>query len=211
MAKKIWLFLSIFLLLILTLSATYYFSFYPKIEVTSINNSSKFNNLTLLDKLSKNDLKLSSKEISFETSLTLSEEDLTSLFINLIKESNDELSHIITGLKVDINDSKINLIFNLKYKELPFQGHLLFNASTINNKCVLHYDSGNLGFININKNLIFSKLKSNELITFDKNNGDIILSMNIDNIKITNIHYEGDNIIITIKSSLTLNDLNKLK
>lgn len=211
MAKKIWLFLSIFLLLILTLSATYYFSFYPKIEVTSINNSSKFNNLTLLDKLSKNDLKLSSKEISFETSLTLSEEDLTSLFINLIKESNDELSHIITGLKVDINDSKINLIFNLKYKELPFQGHLLFNASTINNKCVLHYDSGNLGFINIDKNLIFSKLKSNELITFDKNNGDIILSMNIDNIKITNIHYEGDNIIITIKSSLTLNDLNKLK
>ena len=210
--KKINIFLSIILIIIITLCATYYFSFYPKTKVTNINTSSDFNSLTLLDKVSKNDLNLSSKEISLETSLTLSEEDLNSMFISLIKDSNNKLSNLMTGLKVDINENKLNVIFHLKYNGVPLEGHLVFNMSAINGKCVLHYDSGNVGFININKDLIFSKLISNDVVTFDKTNGDIILSIsNLDNIKIKDITVQDHNIIITIKGSLTLDDLKKLK
>lgn len=212
MRKKFNLFLTIIIVLVLALGSTYYFSFYPKTKVTNINDSSNFNSLTLLDKLSKNDLKLSSKEISFETSLTLSKDDLTSIFIDLIKKSNNKLSSLITGLKVEINENKINLIFHIKYNEIPFEGHLIFTPSAVNDKCVLHYNSGNLGFINIDKDLFFSKLQSNSLVTFDKNNSDIILSMdNINNIKVNNVQIQGDNIIIAIKGVLTLDDLNKIK
>ncbi|WP_315076790.1 hypothetical protein [uncultured Clostridium sp.] len=210
--KKTSLFLSIILVILLTISATYYIGFYPKTKVIDINTSSNFNGLTLLDRLSKNDLNLSSKEISLETSLTLSEEDLSTMFIGLIKESNNKLSNLITGLKVDIDENKLNVIFHLKYNGIPLEGHLVFNASAINDKCVLHYHSGNVGFININKDLIFSKLRSNDVVTFDKTNGDIILSIsNIDNIKVKDIQVQDNNIIITIKGSLTLDDLNKLK
>ncbi|NFE13657.1 hypothetical protein FC753_16950, partial [Clostridium botulinum] len=110
------------------------------------------------------------------------------------------------------NENKLNVIFHLKYNGISLEGHLVFNASAINGKCVLHYDSGNIGFININKDLIFSKLRSNDVVTFDKTNGDIILSIsNIDNIKIKDITVQDHNIIITIKGSLTLDDLKKLK
>ncbi|MBY6770072.1 hypothetical protein HYH55_18240, partial [Clostridium botulinum] len=52
----------------------------------------------------------------------------------------------------------------------------------------------------------------NDVVTFDKTNGDIILSIsNIDNIKIKDITVQDHNITITIKGSLTLDDLKKLK
>ncbi|WP_252230261.1 hypothetical protein [Clostridium sp. ZBS15] len=210
--KKTSIFLSIILVILLTLSATYYIGFYPKTEVIDINTSSNFNDLNLLDKLSRNDLNLSSKEISLETSLTLSEEDLSSMFIGLIKKSNNKLSNLITGLKVNINENNLNLIFHLKYNGIPLEGHLVFTASAENGKCILHYDSGNVGFININKDLIFSKLKSNEFVEFDKNTGDITLSISsINNIKVKDIKIQDNNIIITIKGLLTLDDLKKLK
>lgn len=212
MRKKLSLFLSILIILFLTIGATYYFSFYPKTKVTDINAASNFNSLTLLDKLSKNDLKLSSKEISFETSLTLSKEDLNSIFIDLIKKSNNNLSNLITGLNVDINENKINLIFHLSYNKIPLEGRLVFTPASINGKCVLHYDSGKIGFLNIDKDLIFSKLKSNELVTFDKDNKDIILSMNtLSNVQVNNVKIKDNNIVIEIKGTLTLDDLNKIK
>ena len=212
MRKKMNLFFKLIIVLVLALGFTYYFSFYPKNKVTNISDSSNFNSLTLLDKLSKNDLKLSSKEISFETSLTLSKDDLTSIFIDLIKKSNNNLSNLITGLNVDINENKINLIFHLNYNNIPLEGRLVFTPASINGKCVLHYDSGKIGFLNIDKDLIFSKLKSNELVTFDKDNKDIILSMNnLNNVQVNNVKIKDNNIVIEIKGTLTLDDLNKIK
>lgn len=51
--KKTSIFLSIILVILLTISATYYISFYPKTEVIDINTLSNFNGFEILDRLSK--------------------------------------------------------------------------------------------------------------------------------------------------------------
>lgn len=209
--KKSNIFLGAIFFIIVALSATYYIGFYPKTEVKSINSSSNFNEKILLDKLTANHLNLSSKGISLETSLTLSEDDLTDLFISLIKDSNAKISDMLTGLKVDIADNKINILFHLKYNGIPLEGNMIFTGKLINNKCTFHYESGNLGFININKDLIFSRLKSNEFIYIDKNSGDIILANNLKGIEIKDFKVNNNEIIIDVKGTLTLDDLKKLR
>ncbi|GAA0075660.1 hypothetical protein UT300005_00380 [Clostridium sp. CTA-5] len=209
--KKFNIFLGTIFFIIVALSATYYIGFYPKTEVKNINSSSNFNEKILLDKLTANHLNLSSKEISLETSLTLSEDDLTDLFISLIKDSNAKISDTLTGLKVDIADNKINILFHLKYNGIPLEGNMIFTGKLINNKCTFHYESGHLGFININKDLVFSRLKSNEFIYIDKNSGDIVLANNLKGIEIKDFKVNNNEIIIDVKGTLTLDDLKKLR
>ncbi|SFD41035.1 hypothetical protein [Clostridium uliginosum] len=210
-SKKPTLFLGIILFIFLALGATYYIGFYPKSEVTNINSISNFNQKMLLNKLTSNNLNISSKEVSLETSIALSEDDLTDLFVNLIA-SNSKLSNIITGIKAEINDNKINVLLHLKYKGIPLEGNLVFSCEALNGKCVLHYESGNLGFISINKDLIFSKLISNEILDIDKEAGDIILKVkNLKGLEIKNLSIKNNEVIFTIKGTLNLQDLNKLK
>lgn len=173
----------ILIVIILGAFSLYQFSFKPKVPVTPITSEIKVDPLELALKLIPNDLNFSLKEIVTKSNIELSDDDLTNLAILAI-QNDPNINDKIEGLKVLIDGKYLNLYIQFKYLNIPLEAKLTFSCFSKNGNGILHYEGGKLGFININKNIIFNNLTSNNAIDVDKANSDIILKLK-DNYNIT--------------------------
>lgn len=173
----------ILIIIILGAFSLYQFSFKPKVPVTPITSEIKVDPLELALKLIPNDLNFSLKEIVTKSNIELSDVDLTNLAILAI-QNDPNINDKIEGLKVLIDGKYLNLYIQFKYLNIPLEAKLTFSCFSKNGNGILHYEGGKLGFININKNIIFNNLTSNNAIDVDKANSDIILKLK-DNYNIT--------------------------
>lgn len=179
--------------------------FAPQVEVTPINSNIELNNWNLIKKFLPNNVDLSLKEIKVESSTKFTDSELTDIVILALRE-NPEVINNITGLKVDIENNDINIYVNINYKNIPFQGKLVFTAQSKDGKGIFHYKEGKVGFINISKDMIFDHLKDNSLLSFDKANGDVILSFKdvIKYLQIKSITTENNKISIVFSGTVPL-------
>lgn len=183
----------------------YYVCFYPKIITTPINNNIETKKIDILKKFSIDDFSLSLKNKSLSSTIKLNDSDLTDLIIIALKEVND-LEKYVSGINVDIKNQDINLYCTVKYKGIPFYVKFIFTISNDNHAIILNYKKGNLGFIPISKEFIFSKLKDTSMLKFDKNNGNIILTLeNIKQLTISDVNINNNIIYITLNGSLKFN------
>ena len=173
----------ILIVIILGAFSLYQFSFKPKVPVTPITSEIKVDPLEVALKLIPNDLNFSLKEIVTKSNIELSDDDLTNLAILAI-QNDPNINDKIEGLKVLIDGKYLNLYIQFKYLNIPLEAKLTFSCFSKNGNGILHYEGGKLGFININKNIIFNNLTSNNAIDVDKANSDIILKLK-DNYNIT--------------------------
>lgn len=208
--KKRLLIVSLSLLIVIIVSflgvkIVYNSYFAPKVAVTPIDSTIELDNWNLIKKFLPNNVNLSLKELNVESTTKFSDSELTDLFILALRENPNAIKNL-TGLKVDIENNAINVYIDVNYKNIPFQGKLTFTAQSKNGKGILHYKEGKIGFIDIPKDVIFENLQDNSLLSFDKNNGDIILSFNdvIKYLQIKSITVENDKIIIVFSGTVPL-------
>ena len=201
--KTIAIILSTILLVISLIFILYYSYFYPKVPVTTIDSEIYSKNIDILKKFSLDNFSLSLKNKSIQSTVVLTDDDLTDLIIISLKK-NSNLDEYITGAKVYIENDYINLYVNLKYKNIPLSSKFTFNLNSEKGHAILHYVKGKLGFISIPKEFIFSRLKNNSIIKFDENNGNILLSLNNINkyLSISNAFVSENKIYLTISGSL---------
>ncbi|WP_297520798.1 hypothetical protein [uncultured Clostridium sp.] len=194
--------LAILVALIIAVVVTYYVSFSPKTPTTPITNNVQINELALAKKFIPKDIDLSFKGISATSNAQFSAQELTNLAIYAVNQS-PEAKKYVTGLEVKITDGNIVIYVTINYKGIPLEGKLIFEPYAKDGKGLFHYVSGNVGFIQIPKDLIFNKLENNSVVQFDKTNGNIVLYFNnIKQIKIENIYTKEDNINIVFKGNL---------
>lgn len=209
--KSIFNFL-IIIFICLSLTTTYFLGFYPYKNLLSINTSSSDINLSyLINKLSNSKLNLSSNALSFCTNITLNENDLNDILMNLLKEYNDttNINNLnITGVNSKIDNNKITILFNASYHKIPFRGHITFTPAFKSNKIMLHLDECKIGFINIRKNIILNKISTNNFINVNFDTNEIILNLDkIPELKIENINITNDNLIITFQGELNIYEI----
>ncbi|MFH5938864.1 hypothetical protein, partial [Clostridium perfringens] len=177
----------------------------PKLSVTSINSNIELNNWNLIKKFLPNNINLSLKEINVSSVTEFSDSELTDLFILALREEPDAIKDL-KGLKVDIENDDINIYVDVNYKDIPFQGKLTFTAQSKDGKGIFHYKEGKVGFIDISKDTIFKNLQDNSILSFDKTNGDIILSFKdiIKYLQIKSIKVENNKIVIVFNGTIPL-------
>ncbi|MGL5379524.1 hypothetical protein [Clostridium sp.] len=179
MSKKVLIILGsiflIILLLVVSIIGVYYFYFSPKITTTPITKEVILDDKTLIKKFLPSNFNISFSEVSVESDTIFSEEELTDLFILSINEV-QELKDIVTGLKVDINDNTIDFYIHYKIKDIPLESKLTFTCRAENGTAIFHYEKGNVGFLDIPREVLFSKPIDSSIIDLNSANGDIILA-----------------------------------
>ncbi len=194
----------ILLVIIIGAFSLYKFSFEPKVPVTPITSEIKVDPLDVAIKLIPNDLDFSLKEIVTKSNIELSDVDLTNLAILAIQKDSN-LSQKIDGLKVLIDGKYLNLYVQFKYLNIPLEAKLTFTCSSKDGNGILHYEGGKLGFININKDIIFDNLTSTDSISFDKANSNIILKLkNNYNISVNSFEIVNNNLRIGVQTVFKL-------
>ncbi|MCR6515521.1 MAG: hypothetical protein ACRDCB_09700 [Clostridium sp.] len=189
-------------ILALIILGVYNFSFKPKETVDSINKTVTIDPIKLSKKFLPKDINLSLEELTAESNTKFNSNEITDLFIEAINEMPD-LKNSLSGIKVSLDNDLINVYANINYYNIPFQLKLVFSAKAVDGKGILHYESGNLGFISISKDTIFNNLENNSLITFDKNSGDIILSLEgLDNIDIKDMKVQDGDLVINFRGTI---------
>lgn len=173
--SKLLIFLGFLFVIILALVITYYSSFYPKTDVKQLNSTIVIDKGYMIKKFLPDKFNLSLKEIFVESDASFNQDEITDFFILAFNEI-PELKENVTGLKAKIENDTINLYINFKYKGLPVEAKLIFTGESIDGKGVFHYKEGNVGFLNISKDRIFSNLQDTSIVQFDKDNGNVILS-----------------------------------
>lgn len=207
--KKLFIVILSILILILTcffgVKTVYKSYFAPKVPVTSIDSTIQLNDWDLIKKFIPDNVNLSLKEINVRSTTEFSDSELTDLFILALREEPNAIKDL-TGLKVDIDNGDINVYIDINYKDIPFQGKLTFTAQSKDGKGIFHYKEGKVGFIDISKDTIFKNLQDNSILSFDKNNGDIILSFKdiIKYIQIKSINVEDNKIVIVFNGTIPL-------
>ncbi|WP_194190164.1 hypothetical protein [Clostridium chrysemydis] len=199
--KKILIGITIVILALIILGV-YNFSFKPKEPVDSIDKTVTIDPIKLSQKFLPKDINLNLEELTAESNTKFNSNELTDLFIEAINEMND-LKNSLSGIKVSLDNNLINVYANINYYNIPFQLKLVFSAKAVDGKGILHYQSGKLGFISISKDTIFNNLENNSLISFDKNSGDIILSLEgLDNIDIKDMKIEDGDLVINFRGTI---------
>ena len=150
--------ISIIIILIIAVIGIYFVSFRPKVETTPVNGTVHVDTVAIAKKFIPSDIKINKNGVSATSNVKLNSSELTNLAAYAVSKSPTATKYI-TGLKVATSQAKIN-----------------FSVKSENGSAVLHYDGGKVGFISIPKSLIFDKLKSNNYIHIDKNNGDITIN-----------------------------------
>ena len=194
--------IAIILAIVIGIVTVYFISFKPKTPTIPVTTNIQINELDLVKKFIPTDVDLNFKGISVTSDTSFSSEELTNLGIYAINQS-PEAKKYVTGLKVSVEGKDIVIYVTTKYKEIPFEIKLIFKPYAKDGMGIFHYVSGNIGFIQIPKDIIFDKLSNNSLIQFNKTNGDILLHFaKINEIKIENIYTKEDNINIIFKGSV---------
>lgn len=208
-SNKFFIFLGVLFLIILLLYGVYYKYFSFKTEVKSLNSSVSLDKKYIFKKLLPDKFDINLKEAFVESNASFSEDEITDLFILAFNEI-PSLKENIDGLKASIEDSNLNLYLHSHYKGIPIEPKLTFVGENTDGKAIFHYKEGNIGFINISKEDLFSKFKNTSLVQFDKDNGNIILSFeNLKHIQVTNLSIKDNKVNITFKGSLNFSSFSK--
>lgn len=199
--------ISIIIIILITIGGTFftYKSYFaPKVPVTSINSTIEVNPLELALKLIPKNVDFSLGEISANSNIEFTENDLTNFAILAIQQ-NQHLKDIVTGLKFVISNNTITLYVQFKYSGIPFEAKLNFSCLANNGEAIIHYESGKIGFINIPSSLLFKYLKSNEFINIYPNDSNIALKFaGAKNISINSFKINGNKLSIGLEASLRL-------
>lgn len=180
----------------------YYKYFYPKTPVKSIDTPIALDKWRLLVKFLPDNFKFSFKEIYVESDTKFTQEELTDIAIAAVNEL-PQLKEYITGLSVKIEGAYINIYVHFKYKNIPLEAKLTFTATSLDGKGIFHYDSGKIGFFNISKDFLFSKLEDTSIVQFNKITGDIILSFEgIKQLQVKNININNNKLEIIFRGTL---------
>ncbi len=183
---------------------TYEKYFSPKVPVTSIDSTIEVNPLELALKLLPNKVDLSLGQLKLNSNIELTENQLTDFAI-LAVQNNQEIQKFINGLKFNINDNKVTLYVKFTYAKIPLEAQLNFTCLSQDGQAIIHYESGNIGFIKIPASVIFNKLKSNEFITVYPTEQNIALNFkSIKNISINSFTVNGNKLDIGVETSLKL-------
>lgn len=204
MKKFLGTIISIIVILSIIVGGAYYIYFYPSTEVKSLDSNVSINQLEIIKKFIPNNANFSFRNISIDSDVKFSEEEITDLAIMAISDI-EGIKENINGILVDIENNEIKLIVNAKYKFIPVEINLMFDCRSEDGDAVLHYKKGNIGFISISKEKIFQGIKENKWIKIDKENGDIIVTLDtIDGLEITDVKAEKDNIELSIHGDISL-------
>lgn len=196
----------------LSLIFTYFFGLSPYKNLSSINTSSSDLNLSyLISKLNNSKINLSSNAFSFSTSISLNENDLNNILMNILKEykNNTNINNLtISGVNSEISNNKITILFNASYHKIPFRGHMTFTPTFESNEIMLHLDESKIGFINIPKNTILNKIPTNNIIEVNIDTSEIILNLDkISGLQIENIDISNNDLTITFQGELNIYEI----
>ena len=209
MNKPMKIFTSIIIAILIIIGlviGTYYVSFKPQVATTPITQNVEQQEKELFKKFIPNKIDLSLTQISADSTATLSDTDLTNLFIIAAKQIHSDKIDLV-GVKAQVNGEYINCYFEFKYKGIPFEAKLVFEPSCENGKGILHYVSGNVGFISIPKDLFFEKATDNSIVQFDKSAGNIILSFkDLPDLKLQSFQTKNNELEISFKATVHLWD-----
>lgn len=202
-AKKIPItFFSIILILFISAFCAYNFSLKPQVPVVSVNQTVEINKVDFAKKFFPDNINISLKEISTESTTSFSPDEINNFFIAAINEIPD-IKENVTGLKVTLDNNLTNLYVDFKYKGIPLGAKLIFSCKAVNGEGIFHFEKGNIGFINISKDTVFKNLTNTSFVKFDKSKGDIILSFKaIKFLNIKNLEIKDNNLIIKFKGTL---------
>lgn len=164
------------IILICILFSIYYFGFYPKNQLKSLNSNVEFNQEVFLKKFIPKDLDLSLNKLSFSSTATITENELTDLIIMELQK-NPKINEYITGLNMSVLDNSLILDMNLNYKNIPLKSKFIFTTKVENNNIILHYEKGSIGFISVPSNKIFKYLTENEFLKLDSDNQNILIDV----------------------------------
>ena len=194
--------LSVILVLLLAVISIYYIWFKPKVEVKPIDSEITINKGDMIKKFIPNDLNFSNKKITATATASFSEEELTDLSIEIFKNI-DELKPYLTGSKIYLNDNSLDLYLHLKYKNIPLESKLKFTYSVSDGNAIFHYEEGKVGFFNIPKEILFSRLTETSSVKINSENGDVILTLDdLNVVDITNITIEDNLLKISFEGSI---------
>ena len=201
--KKIFLGIIIAIaIIIIGIIATYYISFSPKTATTSIDTPIEINQLNLAKKFIPKDIGLSFTGITATSNTVFSSQELTELAILAVQQI-PEAKEYVTGLKVTIENDDVVIYAPIKYHGIPLEARFIFKPYAKDGKGIFHYESGNIGFIQIPKDVIFEKMSDNSIVQFNKTNGDIILHFNeIKQITVTDLYAKNSNIAIKFEGKI---------
>ncbi|MFR5265530.1 cytochrome c oxidase assembly factor Coa1 family protein [Clostridium sp.] len=168
--------ISIIIILIIAVIGIYFVSFRPKVETTPVNGTVHVDTVAIAKKFIPSDIKINKNGVSATSNVKLNSSELTNLAAYAVSKSPTATKYI-TGLKVATdNNNHLVVYVTGKLNNIPSQAKINFSVKSEDGSAVLHYDGGKVGFISIPKSLIFDKLRSNNYIHIDKNNGDITIN-----------------------------------
>lgn len=185
---------------------TYESYFAPKVPVTSVNTSVNLNSSVLNFVPSKSSFSLS--QVILNSDGEISDTNLTDMIILILQNVSNSTLKEITGVQVKIVDNEINVYATFDYLDIPFEVHFVFTPQIENGQAVVHYVRGNIGFIQIPKDLVFKYLSDKSFMSVDSSKANIILKFgNLTNIKVNTFETDGSSLKINFSTMLNLNQL----
>lgn len=189
---------------------TYESYFAPKVPVTSVNTSVNLNSAVLNFVPSKASFSLS--EVILNSDGAISDTNLTDIIILVLQNVSNSTLKEITGVQVKIIDNQINVYATFDYLDIPFEAHFVFTPEVDNNQAALHYVSGNIGFIQIPKSLVFKYLSNKSFMSVDSSKANIILKFdNLDKINVNTFKVDGSSLKIGFTTVLGSTQINATK
>ena len=165
---------------------TYESYFAPKVPVTSVNTSVNLNSSVLNFVPSKSSFSLS--QVILNSDGEISDTNLTDMIILILQNVSNSTLKEITGVQ--------------------FEVHFVFTPQIENGQAVVHYVRGNIGFIQIPKDLVFKYLSDKSFMSVDSSKANIILKFgNLTNIKVNTFETDGSSLKINFSTMLNLNQL----
>lgn len=181
-----------------------YFLIYHKTNTnnTSKNNTTNITNPQIAMDIKTKNIDIPSKEITLLSSISLTEDELSNLFL-LSLSSIPNINQHIEDLKVSIEDDHINLNANITYKDLPLQASFKFQGRTSHGKGILHYEQGKIGFFDIPQDIIMHNLKGNPYLKISEGSSDIIVDIfPSEYIEVINISTEDSVLKVNLKGTM---------
>lgn len=192
----------IIIILILAVVGIYFISFKPKVQTTPVSGNVPVNVAAIAKKFIPSDIKLTSNGINATSNVKLTSPELTNLAAYAVSKS-PAATKYVTGVKVATENNKLAVYVTGQLHDVSSQAKLNFSVKSQDGSAVLHYEGGKIGFLSIPQSLIFDKLKSNNYITVDKANSDIIVNVKkLKGLSITNMSVNNSDLDIVLNSQI---------
>lgn len=165
------------IIIIVGVFVVYYISFKPNTKTVSVATASESSANAVLQKFTPEYIENNAKNLgNGKKEISLSSDELSNLVAYTVSQS-PSISKYVTGVKIQPeNDNEIDMYVTANVKGVSSQAKLTFEIEKEDGQTVLDYESGNVGFISISENELFSRLRNNNYITVDGQNGTIAIN-----------------------------------